>query len=579
MAFDTFVLAAVTKELQSTLIGAKIIKIHQQDRHSIMLKYHAQTGNGRLLLCAHPKDARIQLTQCAKENPQNPPLFCMVLRKYLEGSRITAISQTPLERVLQIEFSTRNDLGDTVPCHLIIEIMGKHSNIILVNDEGMIIDGIRRYSHQLSRYREVLPSRPYLPPPNQDKTDLGNCDEDSLGALLFAQPLDDTITKALGKIAAGLSPLLLTETVFASGLAADFHIADLGQYELSRLSQSLHSIYKHLAENNFCPTLLGGERPQDFAAISPLFWESEKLIHFSSMSEALETFYQYHEKSNLFAARQRELNKIISAHEDRLKKKISLQEKDLAASVCGDAYKEAGDLLSANLYHLKQGIAKVSLESFYRPGEMVEIDLDPSLPPEQNIKRYYRLYSKCKKAHIQITEQLEANRAELDYIQTVSNACAQSSCLDDLEEIKDELRQTGYLKEQKKASKTTIQALPPHSFTSSEGFTILVGRNNRQNDRLTLKTAAKDDIWLHTQKIPGSHVIIKTEGKQPPFATIEKAAAYAAWFSKAGASKNVPVDYTTVDQVKKPNGAKPGFVIYFNQKTVYVDPKEPAETK
>lgn len=577
MAFDTFVLAAVAKELQEALNGAKIIKIHQQDRHSLMLKYHGQTGNGRLLLCAHPQDARIQLTQYAKENPQNPPLFCMVLRKYLEGSRINAISQTHLERVLTIELSTRNDLGDTVPCRLIIEIMGKHSNIILVNDQGLIIDGIRRYSHQLSRYREVLPGRPYLPPPVQDKADLSKYDEEQLGELLFAQSLDNTISKALGKIAAGLSPLLLAETVFASGLSPDTPVADLGQYELSRLAQSLGGLYKRLHDGDFCPTLLGGNTPRDFAAISPKLWEGEKLQHFTSMSQALDFFYQYHEQSNLFAARQRELSKIIGSHEERLKKKISLQEEDLAKSERGDAYKEAGDLLSANLYHLSQGAAQVELESFYRPGEMVEIALDPSLPPEQNIKRYYRLYSKCKKAHGQILEQLEANRSELEYIQSVANACKCSTSLPELEEIKDELRQTGYLKEQKKAAKTASAALPPHSFVSAEGFTILVGRNNRQNDKLTLKTAAKDDIWLHTQKIPGSHVIIRTEGKEPSMATIKEAASYAAWFSKASASINVPVDYTTADQVKKPSGARPGFVIYFNQKTVYVEPKKPEE--
>jgi len=577
MAFDTFVLAAVAKELREALNGAKIIKIHQQDRHSIMIKYHGQKGNGRLLLCAHPKEARIQLTQNAKENPQNPPLFCMVLRKYLEGSRITSISQTHLERVLTIELATRNDLGDIVPCRLITEIMGKHSNIILINDQGLIIDGIRRYSHQLSRYREVLPGRPYLPPPVQDKADLSKYDEEKLGALLFAQALDEKLGKALSKIAAGLSPQMVAEAVFASGLSPDAPVAGLGQYELSRLTQSLGRLYKRLIKEDFCPTLLGGNTPRDFAAINPGLWEGEKIKHFTSMNEALDIFYEYHEKSNLFAARQRELAKIIGNHEDRLKKKISLQEEDLSKSERGDAYKEAGDLLSANLYHLPQGAAQVELESFYHPGEMVEIALDPSLPPEQNIKRYYRLYSKCKKAHIQILEQLEANRAELEYIQSVANACKCSSCLDELEEIKDELRQTGYLKEQKKAAKAASAALPPHNFTSAEGFTILVGRNNRQNDKLTLKTAAKDDIWLHTQKIPGSHVIIRTEGRQPSMATIEEAASYAAWFSKASASNNVPVDYTTVDQVKKPNGSRPGFVIYFNQKTVYVEPKKPEE--
>lgn len=577
MAFDTYVLAAVTQELQEALIGAKIIKIHQQDRHSIVLKYHGQKGNGRLLLCAHPQNARIQLTQYAKENPPNPPLFCMVLRKYLEGSRINSISQTHLERVLTIGFSARNDLGDIIPCRLITEIMGKHSNIILVNEEAIIIDGIRRYSHQLSRYREVLPGRPYLPPPLQDKKDLSKYDEEGLGALLFNQALDETVGKALTKTAAGLSPLLVAEAVFAAGLSADHPVADLGQYELSRLAQSLGRLYKHLTEGDFCPTLLGGDTPRDFAALSPKLWEGEKLQHFTSMGEALDVFYEYCEKSNLFAARRRELTKVIGSHEDRLKKKIFLQEEDLSKSERGDAYKEAGDLLSANLYHLTPGVAQVELESFYRPGEMVEIALDPSLPPEQNIKRYYRLYSKCKKAHGQILEQLEANRAELEYIQSVANACKCSTSLPELEEIKDELRQTGYLKEQKKAAKTASAALPPHNFTSAEGFTILVGRNNRQNDKLTLKTAAKDDIWLHTQKIPGSHVIIKTEGKEPSMTTIKEAASYAAWFSKASASNNVPVDYTTADQVKKPSGARPGFVIYFNQKTVYVEPKKPEE--
>ncbi|MCL2817921.1 MAG: NFACT family protein, partial [Clostridiales bacterium] len=296
---------------------------------------------------------------------------------------------------------------------------------------------------------------------------------------------------------------------------------------------------------------------------------------FSSMSAALESFYSAKDSAELFAARQRELLKLAGQHCTRLEKKISLQEDDLRQAQAGERYKEAGDLLCANLFSLKNGMESVVLENFYNQGEPLEIKLNPLFSPEQNLRHYYKLYNKCKNSIKSISCQLAANKEELDYLRAVVFSLENSLCQEDLQAVKEELRETGYLKEQKGGKKEkAAAALPPLSFTSSDGFNILCGRNNRQNDLLTLKTAAKNDLWLHAKDIPGSHVVIRCAGAPVPESTLLEAAQIAAWHSKARQSPKVPVDYTTVAQVKKPSGAKPGMVIYFQQKTLMVEPKE-----
>ncbi|MGI5891862.1 MAG: Rqc2 family fibronectin-binding protein [Bacillota bacterium] len=576
MAFDSFITAAVTQQLQQHIIGAKIVKIHQPDRHSIILRFYGPSDTGKLLISAHPQNPRIHLIEKTGENPLQPPLFCMVLRKYLEGGKVTAVRQKGLERIVEIDFAIRNDLGDATICRLVIEIMGKHSNIILLNEKNIIIDGIRRYSHQLSRYREVLPGQTYLAPPPQHKKIISSWDEEQLAQAMWQLPIDLTVKEALSRLAEGFSPLMVQEVLKRAGLEQNLPISQLGQYEIRKLNQSLDQIYDIYYKKAFAPVIRYQQhKALDFAAFPLLLWQGEE-ERFDDISHMLEKFYTQKSTQELFQAKKRELLKIISTHYSRISKKIILQQRDLAQSEAGDRYKEAGDLLSAHLYSLEKGLSNIELESFYEPGKFISIELKPELSPQENCQRYYRLYNKCKKSHKLIQEQLTASLEEEAYIASVLLNAEQSASLAELQDIREELAAGGYIKEAK-APKNKDRPLPPRSFTSRDGLTILVGRNNRQNDKLTLKMAAKNDIWLHAQKIPGSHVIIRSGGQPVPLSTLKQAASLAAWYSKAQKSSNVPVDYTSVDQVKKPHGAKPGMVIYYQQKTLYVDPEEPQE--
>ena len=501
----------------------------------------------------------------------------MVLRKHLEKARIRAIRQKGWERILEIDFSGHNDWGDENFYRLVIEIMGKHSNIILLNQDGLILDGIRRYSHVVSRHREVLPGRTYIAPPEQNKADLSSYDEEKLAELFFALPYDMKIMDALLKEAAGFSPLIVEEALERASLAKSITVEELGAYEMSRLHRAINELYAAFSTKAFAPVLLGGDNPRDIAAFPLVVWQNEIQKSYISPSAALDDFYQLKGQNELFSSRQRDLIKLVDGHYQRLEKKLALQRKDLDKALKSEYYKEAADILSANLYNLQKGQEKAELENFYRPGETLVIELNPALTPEENMRLYYRRYTKGKNALVLINNQLKVNQEEFDYIDTLLVNLHNAVMNEELDEIKEELETAGYLKAKRPVKNKKLNKaapLPPRSFISSDGYAILVGRNNRQNDILTLRIANKNDIWLHTQKIPGSHVIVRNiDGKVTDTALVE-AASLAAWYSKAQAADKVAVDYTTVDQVKKPNGAKPGMVIYFQQKTLYVKPKE-----
>ena len=580
MAFDSMVLASVAHELQTELIGTKINKIHQPDPHTLLLRYHGPEGRGRLLISAHPQNGRLHKTETLRENPAKAPLFAMVLRKWLEGARITGISATDGERVAKIEIAGRDELGDTVHLRLIVEIMGKHSNIILVHENGLIIDGIRRYGSSLSRYREVLPGREYKAPPPLSRLALPPKDEEELAAALYEEA-ENSVSETLQRRISGLSPLLATHVCLCAGVLPQNSGEHLGAGQIGQLYQALVNLRTTLTKGSFTPTLRRKEgRYQDFSAIAPLSWPAEEQIACASMNEAVEGLYAEKEEEQRFQSRKTALEKQIRQHVNRLSKKIFLQEADLFRCEEADFYKEAGDLLSANLWQLQKGWDEVELPSFTRQGAMVTIPLEPALSPQENVQRYYRRYAKAKHARIQIEIHLTANREELAYAQSIEEALNQSEGMEELNEPEREGIAAGYLRPQSVPGKQQEKikrpvALPPRSYQSSDGFTVLIGRNNKQNDRLSLKQASADDLWLHTQKIAGSHVIILSEGKTVPERTILEAASWAAWFSKAKDSAHVPVDYLPAGKLKKPPGARPGYVIFSGQKTCYVQPLPP----
>lgn len=589
MAYDSFVLAACLKEIEGQALGAKINKIHQPGKHTLLLRFFGKNGSGKLLLCAEAEAARLHLTEAAPENPAKAPLFLMVARKWLEGAVLRAVRQTPYERVAELEFLTRNDLGDAITIRLVCEIMGKHSNIILVDEAGVIIDGIRRYDSRLSRYREVLPQRPYLPPPPQNKFIPPFADEEALATALLQEDWQQTVTVALNRRVAGISPWLAQELTAQAGLNETLTVEELGQHELTALLTTINGLAGRMDSGVFEPTLLlEAGHPTDFAAVAPCLWQDQQQRACAGMSAALDACYGLRARTAAFEKERRRLEKALRQHLTRLQRKISNQTAELESSKRGDEFKEAGDLLAAHLYRLHEevgangrGLTEVHLPSFNEPEHTVRVELDAALTPQQNIQRYYRQYNKCRKARVAIEEHLSAAEEEHNYLQSIAVSLSTAAEMAELAEIERELKAAGILPAppvrpgQSKKARPEAEALPPRRYLSADGFTILVGRNNKQNERLSLKMAAREDMWLHTQKIPGSHVIIVCEGKEIPDTTLTEAAAYAAWYSQAQNSPKVAVDYTRAAQVKKPAGAKPGMVIYFQQQTVYVQPQQP----
>lgn len=578
MPFDGFVMSAVAAELNEKIILGRIDKIHQPDKNIIVLRIRKERENYKLLISAHAVTNRIHFTNETKENPTHPPLFCMVLRKHLEGGRITRITQDGLERVLNIHVESIDELGRLSEKILVIEIMGKHSNIILVKPENNeILDGIHRYTHMVSRHREVLPGRPYIAAPAQDKSNPLGINEEGFRKVMLSGSLLTKVSNTIVKSFSGFSPLLAREVVARAQLSEDIIIDNLGDYEFIQLWQAFNEVIETVKNTNFQPTVArSDDRILDFSCINLLQFPSDYTEPFSTISETLDYFYTLQENQEVFGNRRRELLKLVQGEMDRVAKKLSLQYEKLSETIDADKYKIYGELIIANMYQLKKGMEYAELENYYDSGTKLHIELNPQLSPTENSQFYFKKYNKAKSSKIFVEEQIAKGREELSYLESVASSLEQAITLDDLAEIRSELVDAGYLKDKplKKGKKIKKIESEPLSFMSQDGYTILVGKNNKQNDRLTLKIAHKDDIWLHTKDIPGSHVIIrKKDGSEIPYSTIEEAAKLAAYHSKARHSSQVPVDYTVVKQVKKPSGAKPGMVIYFEQRTIYVTPE------
>lgn len=585
MAFDFLTLSAIITELTPQIIGAKINKIHQPDPYSILMKCHSPAGPLRLLWSAHPDNGRIVRTESNRENPVKAPMFLMVLRKWLEGAHITGLDCTEGERVATLHAEGRDELGDPLPLHLVIEIMGRHSNIILYNDQKIILDGIRRYGSHLSRYREVLPGKPYLPPPPMNRSPLPPHNELDLASLLYDHA-DQPIAATLRKEICGVSPLLAENIVAAAGLDSNCLPEQIGDYEIHKIYAGLVALKRVIQEKAYQPTLRQQQGIYlDFAAIAPVLWPEEERQQTNSMNEAVELFYQQREQEQLLRKRYNALNRSLQRHINRLNKKIGLEEADLYQSEAADAYKEAGDLLAAYLWHLQKGMEQIELPRFTAPEQNVCIKLDPALTPQENVQRYYRRYAKAKKARGTIQAHLNQNCQERDYLLSIDQALQDCKTLEELDAVEKEAVSAGYhhptLTVKKQGGSHHVErntsSLPPRRVISADGFTILIGRNNKQNDRLSLNQAGSEDLWLHAQKIPGSHVIILREGRDIPDSTLHEAATYAAWFSKGRNSNQVPVDYLPAGKLRKPPGSRPGYVIFTGQRTLYVKPQEPQE--
>ena len=576
MPLDALCLSGVVHELQNALSGAKIDKIYQPGRDEVVLALRAPAGNVKLLLSANPSHPRAHLTQISRENPDKPPMFCMLLRKHLSGARLLELVQPPMERVVDLRLEALDELGDRVERRLVLEAMGRHSNLILLDGEGRIMDCLRRVDSDMSARRQVLPGLFYRLPPAQEKLDPSSLDRAALESALAAAPEESQADKWLLDTFGGLSPLICRELAFRAGGATDARLHQMGEGGRSRLLDELEGLLRSVQENSFTPVMLEKEgHPSDFT-FQPIsqYGPAVSCVPFPSFSALLDRFYEQRENQERVRQRGQDLIRSVTNARDRASRKIGLQEQELAATRDRERLRQFGDIITSNLHAMEKGMSRLTAADFYDPEcPQIHIPLAPLLTPQQNAAKYYKEYNKAKTAESILTLQLEKGRRDLDYLNSVLEAIALAEGERDLQEIRQELTDTGYLRRPSKArDRGKRVASKPMEFRSSSGLRISVGKNNTQNDLLTTKQAFKSDLWFHTQKIHGSHVILWTEGGQPDLTSIQEAAQLAAWFSQGRESGKVAVDYTPVKYVKKPGGARPGMVVYTTYETAYVAP-------
>jgi len=576
MPLDALCLSGLVHELNTKLTGAKIDKIHQPSRDEFIFALRSPGGNVKLLVSASPAHPRMQLTELSRENPDKPPMFCMLLRKHLNGGRILDVTQPPLERVIILRLEALDELGDRVERKLVLEAMGRHSNLILVDEEGRIIDCLRRVDYEMSEKRQVLPGLLYRLPPTQEKLDPTVLDREELERRLAQAPEQAQADQWLLDTFGGLSPLVCRELAHRAGGSTDARLHLMGEAGCNRLLDELEGLISQVRAAEFAPHLISIDgRPKDFTFFDiQQYGTAAELKPYESFSSLLDAFYEQRENQERVRQKGQDLIRTVTSARDRTARKIANQEKELLATLDRDRLRELGDILTSSLYALQRGMKSFRTVDFYDPeGKEIDIKLDPLLTPQQNAAKYYKEYNKAKTAEEMLTIQLEKGRRELDYLNSVLENIKLAEGERDLGEIRQELTETGYMRRQNKSKDRNKKIRSkPMEFISSTGMRISVGKNNTQNDELTCKQAFKSDIWFHTQKIHGSHVILWTEGGQPDLTSLNEAAVLAAWFSQARESSKVPVDYTPVKFVKKPAGARPGMVVYTTYETAWVTP-------
>ena len=570
MPFDAIFMTALAGELREKLTGGKVDKLYQPARDEAVLHMRAGRDNVRLLLSASPAHPRAQLTRVPRENPETPPMFCMLLRKHFAGARLLELSQPSMERLLDFRFETLDELGDRVERRLVLECIGRKSNLIMLDGAGRITDCMRRAEVDLSAKRPVMPGLFYAPPEPTGRLDPAAMAPEELRSFVLANaPEGDGQDKWLLDTFNGLSPLTARELVFQ------------GEGTREGLADRLAQLMERVKAGDFTPTVLLREgRPFDFT-FQPIlqYGPAVELKRYPTFSALLDDFYEQKEAQERVKQRGQDFIRSVTQARNRTAKKIANQEADLARTAGREKLRRYGDIITTNFYAMSRGQSVLRAQDYYDPAcPEVDIPLDPLLTPQQNAARYYKDYKKAQKAEEMLTLQIEKNRGELDYLDSVLQMITLSEGDRDLQEIRQELMDNGYLKQHRRKmtakGKQKIVHAKPLEFRSSGGLTILVGKNNSQNDRLTHREADKRDLWLHAQKLHGSHVILKTGGLPPDERSLTEAAMLAAWFSQGRDSGQVPVDYTPVKAVKKPAGAKPGYVIYHTYQTLYVTPDE-----
>ncbi len=564
MAFDAFYLTCVLEEIRS-LGECRVEKIHQPSRDTVIFHLRHKEGREKLLFAANPAAPRLHLTAANPENPAEPPMFCMLLRKHLSGARLVRAEQLPMERCAVFTFDCIDEMGDRVQKKFVAELMGRTCNLYLLSPEGRIIDCLRRIGLDEASRRPALPGLAYILPEKVEKQDPAGLEKNDYVNLLRepgADLLADRLMDALG----GLSPLVCREAALFAAGSVDARISE-GKVDPEKLFLFFR---EHLGHPKPCCYSQNGV-PKQFA-FCPIRQYGE-CAESQGFSKLLDQYYIVRDRSDAIRQKGQGLRKTVQNLVTRIKRKLAIQEKELAATYDRERLRQLGDIVTANLHRIQKGQTVLEAEDFYdEEMKIIQIPISNTLSPQQNAAKFYKDYARMKTAEKELTRQIELGQQEQQYLTSVLDELNRAASEQDLEEIRQELQQGGYVRADGARKKVKQSKLPPLRFESTDGFAIFVGRNNRQNDELTFKMARKDDIWLHAQKVHGSHVIIACAGKPVPDDTVTQAAQLAAYYAEATGGQNIPVDVTPVKQVKKAPGAKPGMVIYHTYRTVIVNP-------
>ena len=567
MAFDAFFLSAVMEEVREKTSDARVDKIHQPSRDTVILQLKCREGRQKLLFALNPTAPRLHLTASNPENPAEPPMFCMLLRKHLLGARLISMEQIPMERCTMFTFDCIDEMGDHVNKTLVAELMGRTCNLYLLSPEGRIIACLRRIGLDESAKRAALPGLNYQRPEPITKANPANWEENNYVNLLTGTGAD-VLSERLMDNLGGLSPLVCREAALFAAGSTDARVEGLNVEETAeKLSLFFREHLDHPAPYYYCQA---DGTPKQFAFCPIRQYGEYKTAE--SFGGLMDMYYTVRDRSDAMRQKSQSVRKTVQKLCTRIQRKLAIQEKELAATFDRERHRQLGDIVTANIHRIVKGQTSISCEDFYdEEMKVIEIPISPILSPQQNAAKFYKDYTKLKNAEKELTKQMGMGEQELHYLKSVLEELNRAQTDADLEEIKQELQSGGYLRPDGKKKQKQAK-LKPMVFTSTDGYPIYVGRNNRQNDELTLKAARKDDIWCHASKVHGSHVIISCAGVTPPDDTITQAAQLAAYYAETTGGRNIPVDVTSVKQVKKVPGAKPGMVIYHTYRTVIVNP-------
>ncbi|MBS4969221.1 MAG: NFACT family protein [Lachnospiraceae bacterium] len=571
MAFDGITIANIVSELNHTIVGGKINKIAQPEADELMITVKNNRTQYRLFLSASASLPLIYLTGENKQGPLTAPNFCMLLRKHIGSARILSVTQPGLERILIFELEHLNELGDICRKKLIVEIMGKHSNIIFCQEDDTIIDSIKHISANMSSVREVLPGRTWFIPHTQDKMDPLSMSREAFTETVFGKNLP--VFKAIYTSLTGFSPLIAEELCVRSGIDPKRQAQELEETEKETLWQTTDDLVDRIRRQDFSPVIVyQEEEPLEFAAFPLTKYQDQKSVSYESISQVLESYYSMKNKITLIRQKSADLRRIVTTAIERTSKKYELQQKQQKDTERKEKYRIYGELLNTYGYHLEEGARSLEALNYYT-NEMITIPLDEHLSAAENAKKYFDRYTKLKRTEEALNELLEETRSDLEHLESIRTSLDIALDEDDLVEVREELMEYGYLRRKGSSGKKKKIVSRPFHYRSSDGFDIYVGKNNFQNDELSFKIASGNDWWFHAKGQPGSHVIVKSNGEELPDRTFEEAARLAAFYSKGRQAPKVEIDYTQKKNLKKPNGAKPGFVIYHTNYSMIAEPK------